>query len=465
MDKTLKHNKTLKSNITYIKKIICILLAIMSIAFIPSIEVKAQSIVHLSYNNKTYYITERQYSEVQKMESNMDYAGIKQYLDSLGEDVFSYAIEDGVLYGANPTLIEASIPEGIHTIEASAFHGNKELKKITMPDSVIKIGYGAFAKCENLTTVKLSKELKEVGEFAFFGCSSLVSIKILANVTEFGDQCFDGCTSLENIITTKGSMAEKYARNNLDCAITYTSKPTLEKKSLVILQGDTYNTKVYNGGDDKVTYSSSNSKVVRVNKNGLIRGISVGTATIYAKVNGTTLKCKVTVRKNNMNERIYQFEKNNTTSSMSDYEIIELAHAWLIKNVKYDNENYMNGSIPKVSHTAEGALLKGVAVCDGYAYAFEKIMEHFNIPCKVITGYSNGVGHAWNLVKINDKWYHIDVTYDDPIVNGSDANTNVYTDYFLITDSQIKKDHSWDKLSYVKCISTKIDKEYKSERK
>ncbi len=458
-------DKVSKFNVTCNKKLICIFIAIMSIAFLPSIKVKAQSITRLSYKDKHYYLTERQLSKIDKMESNLDYAGINQYLDSLGEDVFYYAIEDGVLYCADPMMTEATIPDEIHTIDTNAFQGNIMLERVTMPDSVVTIGYGAFAKCENLTSIRLSKNLKEIGDLAFYGCTSLVNVKILGNVTEFGEQCFDGCTSLENIITTKGSQAEKYARNNLNCAVTYTSKPTFEKNSLVILKGDTYSTKVYNSGDNKVTYSTSNSKVVRVDKDGTIHGISSGTATVYAKIDGTTLKCKITVRNKSMNERIYQFKKNYTTSSMSDYEIIELAHAWLIKNVKYDNANYLKGTVPEVSHTAKGALLNGVAVCDGYSYAFKMIMNSFNIPCKVITGYSGGVGHAWNLVKINNQWYHIDVTYDDPIVNGRDDNYKVYTDYFLINDKQMKKNHTWNTNDFVKCTATKIDKTYASERK
>lgn len=457
-------NKVSKYKITNLKKIIFIIVAIISIALLPSIKAKAQIIV-VPFNDKTYYLTENQFSKAKTINEDYGYEGLQQYLDSLGENAYNFAIEDGILYYANTEMTEVTIPEGVHTIETCAFQGNIKLKSVTMPDSVVKIGYGAFSSCTNLTTIKLSNSLEEIGEYAFYECSSLVNVKILANITTFGDYCFYGCTSLENIVTKKGSRADEYARNILNCPVTYTSKPTFEKKSLVILKGETYNSKVYNSGDQEVTYSSSNSKVVRVNKNGVIRGMSSGTATIYAKINGTTLKCKVTVRKNNIKERIYQFKKNYTTSSMSDYEIITRAHAYLIKNVTYDHTNYISGTVPKISHTAEGALQKGVAVCDGYAYAFQMIMEYFNIPCKVITGYSEGGGHAWNLVKINDQWYHIDVTFDDPIINGSDANTQVYTTYFLVNDSQIQKSHSWDTENYDKCTSIEIDTKYMSERK
>ena len=58
--------------------------------------------------------------------------------------------------------------------------------------------------------------------------------------------------------------------------------------------------------------------------------------------------------------------------------------------------------------------------------------------------------HVWNAVKIDDKWYHIDLTWDDPVVlNGSDT---ILYDYFLITsDELLKKDlsqHKYDKDLY-----------------
>ena len=52
-------------------------------------------------------------------------------------------------------------------------------------------------------------------------------------------------------------------------------------------------------------------------------------------------------------------------------------------------------------------------------------------------------GHAWNLVKVGGKWLHVDVTFDDPIVNGKNTNTRPRYTYFLKTDAQMRKDHAW----------------------
>ena len=74
-----------------------------------------------------------------------------------------------------------------------------------------------------------------------------------------------------------------------------------------------------------------------------------------------------------------------------------------------------------------------------------------------------GGSHAWNIVKIKNKWYHVDCTYDDPIVNGSFNNRNVFLDFFLKTDKEMKITHIWDYNAYPKCNSKKVDKIYRTE--
>ena len=98
-----------------------------------------------------------------------------------------------------------------------------------------------------------------------------------------------------------------------------------------------------------------------------------------------------------------------------------------------------------------------MAVCDGYAYAFQKIMKHLHIPCRFVVGRSGKIGHGWNMVKLEGKWYHIDVTFDDPIVNGSDANTIPRYKYFLKSTSVMRRTHTWKISKYPKCKSKKYD--------
>lgn len=101
--------------------------------------------------------------------------------------------------------------------------------------------------------------------------------------------------------------------------------------------------------------------------------------------------------------------------------------AWMQSHLRYDYEGLRNGNMV---YNAEDALVKGVAVCAGYADLFHKFCQELNIPSEYVTGYAdNGTvgGHAWNAVMINDKWYLIDVTWGER--------------YYLASPEYFIKDH------------------------
>jgi len=61
-------------------------------------------------------------------------------------------------------------------------------------------------------------------------------------------------------------------------------------------------------------------------------------------------------------------------------------------------------------------------------------------------------GHAWNLVKVDDEWYHLDTTWNDPV---PDRGNGIRYDYFLLNDTDMRVDHAWEAVDYPKAISTK----------
>ena len=147
-----------------------------------------------------------------------------------------------------------------------------------------------------------------------------------------------------------------------------------------------------------------------------------------------------------VDKKIRSIIKKQIKPKMSTAERGKAIHDYIILNCKYDYKNYLKGTIPSKSYTAEGVILKKKAVCAGYAEAFQLFMDALGIPCKTITGTTPSGGHAWNIVKINKKWYQIDLTWDDPV---PDEKGRVVYNYFLITDKQMKKDHRWN--SSIKC--------------
>ncbi len=89
---------------------------------------------------------------------------------------------------------------------------------------------------------------------------------------------------------------------------------------------------------------------------------------------------------------------------------------------------------------ADGPLVYGKALCEGYSKAFMYLCQSIGVECVCISGTGDGMGHMWNMVKIDGQWYHVDVTWDDPL-----STTPILRhDYFLVSDKQILKDHTID---------------------
>ncbi len=112
-------------------------------------------------------------------------------------------------------------------------------------------------------------------------------------------------------------------------------------------------------------------------------------------------------------------------STMNEYDKIKTVHDYIINNATYD--------ISAVHSSAYDNLLNQTSVCQGYAMVTYLMMKEAGIDCRIITGTGKGVSHAWNIVRLNGKWYNIDCTWDDPV--SSDGKKHLEYDYFLKSDA------------------------------
>ena len=119
-------------------------------------------------------------------------------------------------------------------------------------------------------------------------------------------------------------------------------------------------------------------------------------------------------------------------SSLSDVQKALLIHDRLALHCEYDYQNYLNGSIPEDSYTMYGALAKGLAVCQGYSEAYLYLLEQVGIESHLCS--SDALNHAWNIVEIGGKSYHVDVTWDDPVW---DKTGHVLHENFLVSNDGI----------------------------
>lgn len=153
-------------------------------------------------------------------------------------------------------------------------------------------------------------------------------------------------------------------------------------------------------------------------------------------------------------QAIQKILASEITDSMTTEEKAKAIHDYLINNTTYDIDNYNAGTIPKTSYKVEGVLIKKKAVCQGYAETYFMFMQILDIPCKMISGTGNGEPHAWNLVQLSDgKWYHIDCTWDDPIMQ--DRSQILRYDYFFLNDTMMGADHAWETDAFPACNGTK----------
>ena len=120
---------------------------------------------------------------------------------------------------------------------------------------------------------------------------------------------------------------------------------------------------------------------------------------------------------------------------MTDYEKEEAVYLWMIENIKHDGELLV--AIPSANRdvdTPAGVLASKQAVCVGYATTFRMFMEMLDIECKVV--HNSEAYHSWDIVKLDDNWYHV-----DPY---SDATSGKYAN-FNLDDTMMANAQEWDK--------------------
>ncbi|WP_231278578.1 transglutaminase-like domain-containing protein [Clostridium botulinum] len=149
----------------------------------------------------------------------------------------------------------------------------------------------------------------------------------------------------------------------------------------------------------------------------------------------------------------------------------ELAlHDYVVKHADYNMEGLKKNPADLEDHSAYGVLVLGKGVCESYAKAMHLLLNEVGIECKYATGYkknkdgSQGGGHAWNMVKLDNEWYNLDATWDDPVsdrVGRSDKDvvvSPVIHTYFNVTDDIFNKDHirgEYEQKNYPKANGTK----------
>lgn len=132
----------------------------------------------------------------------------------------------------------------------------------------------------------------------------------------------------------------------------------------------------------------------------------------------------------------------NQIAGKNDIEKMKYIHDYLVDTIEYD-QTFGEKNI----YNIYGALVSKTCVCEGYAKASQYLLNEAGLENIIITGTAtNSDGktenHAWNYVNIDEKWYAIDTTWDDPIIVGGGKLTNtIRYRYFLKGSSTMNKNH------------------------
>ena len=125
------------------------------------------------------------------------------------------------------------------------------------------------------------------------------------------------------------------------------------------------------------------------------------------------------------------------TENLSEYEKELYIHDKLAQSVTYsDLEN-----LPRAYHTAEGPFLENIGVCDGFTKTLQILYDQLGIDSIIVLGVLDDNPHAWNLVNIEDNWYHVDLTSSRSIVEETGIITHAY---FNLSDERMKKIATFD---------------------
>lgn len=142
-----------------------------------------------------------------------------------------------------------------------------------------------------------------------------------------------------------------------------------------------------------------------------------------------------------LKQKVAEIANEISTPGMTDYEKVLAVNEYLVKKKRFMSGKY---SLLNVFRSTSG---------DGesFAYAAGLLLNELGVQSLVVTGYMSSLKdidrleliskpHAWNLVKLDGKYYHLDVARNQ---EGSGLREADKYNYFLLSDTQMAKDYAW----------------------
>lgn len=222
-------------------------------------------------------------------------------------------------------------------------------------------------------------------------------------------------TSYDQMVKEIASMAKriflenKYARYDLDIPVEIKSDHTIED--------------IENGKCDKDIHNEIYKDTGKPNEGHTMSAFTVGGGNLLAENRSDGIKYSDGEYKGyysgsggygdrrdryqEATKKLDEVIKSLNLDGKSDYDKFKAVTNWIVSNVRYDDNNET-----KYQHDLTGAVLDGLAVCDGYAGTFYYMANAVGLNALFEDGItnSNRIRHAWNLVEIDGTYYYVDPT-------------------------------------------------------
>lgn len=199
--------------------------------------------------------------------------------------------------------------------------------------------------------------------------------------------------------------------------------------------------------------------------------------------NGTMLFAKLTGIQYAFRQEEYQQNKSRLDAEVkkaviyaareSSPEMIALRlHDYIVQTCEYDTVAADRNDLSPQARTIYSVLVRKKAVCEGYTMAYRYLLQKFNIRCEEIV--SDVMNHCWNYVNIRGNWYHVDVTYDDPVfvdetgglltkgLNYLSGNSDISRQHFLMSDVNARRNNyrGWTTKGLPPAVDTFFDNKH-----
>ena len=348
-----------------------------------------------------------------------------------------------------------------------------QIRRLIIDEGVTRIGDSAFLNCGKLADVTLPESLAEIGEDSFIGCGKLITMNLPAGIREITGTSFSEATErfvLPRLKTvtgvTLGSWELPFCIPGSDMKYIFAHTETSELIGLAVYELPDRNTEhvvlpegieciregFFEGMKQLKSVRIPNSVTkltigafaglyrhfyIRCSKGSYAEKFALDQGLQYD--NGTEKVVGYKIK--DMNQKADWIIQHYIRPGMSEKKKATVLHNWLTNNCHYDESMKV--------HDGDILLTQGYGVCEAYAEAYSLLLSKAGMANAKID--SDAIEHIWNVVRIDGKWYHVDVTWDDPTkgpkdypcISGHENHQN-----FLLTDQKIAANHVWDMRHY-----------------